>query len=259
MPALDALSAVLGLVIGSFLNVVIWRVPRGESIASPPSHCPSCGNPVRPRDNVPVVSWLLLRGRCRDCKTQISRRYPLVELATGVVFAVMAVRFGFDAVLPAFLYLAAVGVALWMIDLDVKRLPNAIVLPSYIVAAVLLTGASAVTGEWGDLLRAVLGMAALYGFYFALAFIYPAGMGFGDVKLAGVLGLYLGYLGWGEVVTGAFLGFLFGGVVGIGLMVVRKAGRKSQIPFGPFMLAGALVAILWGGALADLYLGSVLA
>jgi leader peptidase (prepilin peptidase) / N-methyltransferase len=113
--------------------------------------------------------------------------------------------------------------------------------------------------DWDSYLRAGLGMAALYAFYFALAWIYPAGMGFGDVKLAGVLGAYLGWLGWAEVVTGTFLGFLFGGVVGLVLMAVGKAGRKSKVPFGPFMLAGAFVAILWGGALADLYLDHALA
>jgi leader peptidase (prepilin peptidase) / N-methyltransferase len=252
------LAGVLGLIIGSFLNVVVWRVPRGESIAHPPSHCPACGADVRPRDNVPVVSWLLLRGRCRDCKAPISARYPLVELGTALVFVVLAARIGLEPELPAFLYLGAIGVALALIDLDVKRLPNAIVLPSYVVAAVLL-GAAAVFGhDWDSYLRAGLGMAALYAFYFALAWIYPAGMGFGDVKLAGVLGAYLGWLGWGEVVTGTFLGFLFGGVVGIALMAIGKAGRKSKVPFGPFMLAGAFVAILWGGALADLYLDHAL-
>jgi len=256
--ALLLLTAVLGLAVGSFLNVVIWRVPRGESVVQPASHCPRCGTPVRPRDNIPVAGWLLLRGKCRDCAEPISRRYPLVEAATGVAFTVMAVRFGFDAALPAFLYLTAIGVALWMIDLDVKRLPNAIVLPSYVVSGGLLAIAAAATGEWDDLLRAAIAMAALYGFYFLLAFIYPAGMGFGDVKLAGVLGLYLGWLGWAEVIAGGFLGFLFGGVVGAALMAVRRAGRKSQIPFGPFMLAGAFTAILWGGALADLYLDGVL-
>lgn len=259
MVVLLAVVIPFGLIIGSFLNVVIWRVPRGESVMHPPSRCPACGASVRPWDNVPVLSWLLLKGRCRDCGEAISRRYPLVEIATGVVFGVLATRFGLNAVLPAYLYLGAVGVALWMIDLDVKRLPNAIVLPSYAVAAALLTAAAAAAGDWGDLLRAGLGMATLYGFYFALAFVYPAGMGFGDVKLAGVLGLYLGWLGWAELVVGGFLGFLFGGMVGIALMVVRRAGRKSQIPFGPFMLAGALVAILWGGALADFYLDHVLA
>jgi leader peptidase (prepilin peptidase) / N-methyltransferase len=251
-------TATVGLVIGSFLNVVIWRVPRGESIVSPPSHCPGCGHEVRPRDNVPVLSWLLLRGRCRDCGTHISARYPLVEAGTAVLFGVLTLAIGLEPELPAFLYLGAVGVALAMIDIDVKRLPNAIVLPSYLVAAALLTVAAAVDGRWDDLLRAGLGMVALYAFYFLLALVYPAGMGFGDVKLAGVLGLYLGWLGWAEVVTGGFLGFLFGGVVGGGLVLVRRAGRKSMLPFGPFMLAGALVAILWGGALADLYLDTVL-
>ena len=251
-------TALVGLVIGSFLNVVIWRVPRGESVVRPPSHCPGCGHEIRPRDNVPVLSWLLLRGRCRDCGTGISVRYPLVEAGTAVVFGVLTLAIGLEPELPAFLYLGAVGVALAMIDIDVKRLPNAIVLPSYPAAAALLTVAAAVDGRWEDLLRAGLGMVALYAFYFLLALVYPAGMGFGDVKLAGILGLYLGWLGWAEVVTGGFLGFLFGGVVGGGLVLVRRAGRKSMLPFGPFMLAGALVAILWGGALADLYLDTVL-
>jgi leader peptidase (prepilin peptidase) / N-methyltransferase len=258
LAALVVGCALLGLIVGSFLNVVIWRVPRGESIIRPPSHCPACDAEVRRRDNVPVVSWLLLRGRCRDCGEPISPRYPLVEVATAVVFAVLAARIGAHADLPAFLYLGAIGVALTLIDLDTKRLPNAIVLPSYLVAAVLLGVAALVEQDLGSFVRALLGMAALFGLYFLLAFIYPAGMGFGDVKLAGVLGLYLGWLGWAEVITGGFLGFLFGGVVGGALVMIRRAGRKSQIPFGPFMLAGALAAILTGGALADLYLDNVL-
>jgi len=250
--------ALLGLLVGSFLNVVIWRVPRGESIIRPPSHCPGCDAAVRPRDNVPVLSWLLLRGRCRDCAEPISARYPLVELGTAVIFGTLAARIGAHADLPAFLYLGAIGVALAMIDLDVKRLPNVIVLPSYVVGAVLLGVAALAQHDGTDYVRALLGMAALFGLYFVLVFIYPAGMGLGDVKLAGVLGLYLGWLGWGEVITGGFLGFLFGGVVGVALMTMRRAGRKTQIPFGPYMLAGAFVAIMAGGALADLYLNSVL-
>jgi leader peptidase (prepilin peptidase)/N-methyltransferase len=207
---------------------------------------------------VPVISWLALRGKCRDCAAPVSVRYPAVEVATAVVFAALTLRIGWSEELLAFLYLGAIGVALTMIDIDVKRLPNAIVLPSYLVAGALLGLAAAFSGEWDRLLRAGLGMAVLYAFYFLLAFIYPSGMGFGDVKLAGVLGLYLGWLGWAEVVTGGFLGFLFGGVVGGLLMAVHRAGRKTQIPFGPFMLAGAFVAILWGSALADLYLDGVL-
>jgi len=258
MVLLHVLVGLLGLAIGSFLNVVIWRVPRGQSVVSPPSHCPSCGQEVRSRDNVPVISWLLLRGRCRDCREPISVRYPLVEAATSAAFVATSLRFGLDAALPAFLYLAAISVALALIDIDTQRLPNAIVLPSYVVGLVLLGAAAVAQGSYGDLLRAGLGMAALYGFYFGLALLYPAGMGFGDVKLAGVLGLYLAWLGWAELIAGGFLGFLLGGVVGGVLMAVRRAGRKSKIPFGPFMLGGAFIAVLWGGALADLYLDSLL-
>src|SRR6476469_4129507 len=195
---------VLGLLIGSFLNVVIWRVPRGESIVRPPSACPGCGTPIAPRDNIPVISWLLLRGKCRNCKEPISARYPAVELLTATLFAVMALKFGLSLELPAYLYLAAVGVALALIDLDVKRLPDVLTLPSYVVAAVLLGIAS--LNEPHLLLRAVLGGLAMFGVYFALAFAYPAGMGFGDVKLSGVLGLFTAWLGWDVWGAGLLLG-----------------------------------------------------
>jgi leader peptidase (prepilin peptidase)/N-methyltransferase len=204
-----------------------------------------------------VLSWLLLRGKCRDCGAAISARYLFVELLTAAIFALLAWEIGPSWELPAFLYLGAVGVALALIDIDVKRLPNVIVLPSYFVAAALLLLPAAIYGDWSSYLRALLGMAALFAFYFVLALIYPSGMGFGDVKLAGVLGMYLGWLGWGELLVGAFLGFLLGGVVGGGMMLTRRATRKSAIPFGPFMLLGALIAIVVGGALADLYVDTL--
>jgi leader peptidase (prepilin peptidase) / N-methyltransferase len=251
-------GGLLGLLVGSFLNVVVWRVPRGESVVSPPSACPRCGSPIRPRDNVPVLSWMLLRGRCRNCGARISPRYPLVELATAVLFALTAWRLGMVWELPAYLYLAAIAVALTLIDVDVRRLPNAIVLPSYGVAAVLLLLPAVAEGEWGAYVRALLGGAVLFAGYFLLAFAYPAGMGFGDVKLAGVLGMYLAWLGWGELAVGAFLGFLLGGLWGAALMLARRAGRRSAIPFGPFMLGGALVAVFTGGALSDAYLDLLL-
>lgn len=256
--SIAALAGLVGLMIGSFLNVVIWRVPRGESVVSPPSACPRCETPIRPRDNVPVLGWLILRGACRDCKEPISARYPLVELGTGVLFAVVAVKFGADPVLPAFLYLAAIGVALALIDIDVKRLPDAIVLPSYPVALALLAVGASFGSDSGDLLRAVLGGAALYAFYFALCFAYPAGMGFGDVKLAGVLGMYLGWIGWGAWTVGLFGGFLLGGLWGIGLILFGGGGRKSKVPFGPFMLVGVLLALFVGEPLADAYLSATL-
>jgi len=203
---------------------------------------------------VPVLSWLLLRGQCRDCSASISRRYPLVELATAALFAVMALRFGADPVLPAYLYLAAVGLALALIDLDCKRLPDVLTLPSTPVVLVLLAVAAALGSDSGRLVPAVLGGLALFVLYFALCFAYPAGMGFGDVKLAPVLGLAVGWLGWGAWAVGALLGFLYGGVFGIGLLLLGRGGRKTAVPFGPFMLLGALVSVLAGGAMTGAYL-----
>lgn len=246
---------VLGLLIGSFLNVVVWRVPRGESLVSPPSHCPRCDTAIKPYDNVPVVSWLVLRGRCRQCAEPISARYPLVEAATGLLYAGLAAKLGWDWALPAFLYLGAVCVALALIDLDTKRLPDVITLPSYVVGPVLLGAAALLSGERDPFVRALVGLAALYGIYFLLVLAYPAGMGFGDVKLAGILGLYLGWLGWSEWFTGWLLGFLLGGLFGVGAILLRKASRKSMVPYGPFMIAGAVLAVFAGQAIADAYLG----
>jgi leader peptidase (prepilin peptidase) / N-methyltransferase len=248
-------SGVFGLLVGSFLNVVIWRVPRGESVVRPRSRCPGCEAPIRERDNVPVLSWLLLHGRCRDCAQPISVRYPLVEFATGLLFAALAWKIGAHWALPAFLFLGAVGLALAAIDLDTHKLPDAITLPAYPVAAVLLTAAALLDHHPGALGRAAAGAGALFALYALLWLLYPSGMGLGDVKLAGVLGLYLGYLGWGVLAVGAFLGFGYGAVVGIALMAVHRAGRKSRIPFGPFMVAGALTAVFIGARIAHAYVG----
>jgi len=242
-----------GLAIGSFLNVVIWRVPRGESVVSPPSHCPGCDNPIGPRDNVPVVSWLLLRGRCRHCGTRISVRYPLVELLTAALFAAFGGWFGFSAELPAYLYLAAVGVALAMIDLDVQRLPDVLTLPSYPVGIVLLGAASLAHHSGWSMARGLLGMVVLFAFYFTVAMIAPRGMGFGDVKLSGVVGLYLAWLGWSQLAVGAFAAFVVGALVGMGLVLFAGGGRKTRVPFGPFMLVGALIGIFVGGPVASAY------
>jgi leader peptidase (prepilin peptidase)/N-methyltransferase len=249
---LITLVALFGLSIGSFLNVVIWRGLRGESVVKPPSACPSCGAAIRPRDNVPMLSWLLLRGRCRNCQAPISPRYPLVELGTALVFAVVAARFGWHPELPAYLYLAAVSIALAGIDIDVKRLPDALTLPSYAVGGVLLAVAS--LDDPHALLRAGLGAAAMFAVYFAICFAYPAGMGFGDVKLSGVLGLYTAWLGWDVWATGLLLGFFSGGLFGLVLIGLGRGGRKTAIPYGPFMLLGAFLAILVGHQLADGYL-----
>jgi leader peptidase (prepilin peptidase) / N-methyltransferase len=251
-PLLLSIAGLLGLAVGSFLNVVIHRVPRDQSLVRPGSHCPHCGSQVRHRHNVPVLGWLLLRGRCADCRAPISARYPLVEAGTAALFAAVAARFGWSWELPAYLYLAAVAIALAAIDLDVLRLPDAIVLPSYLVAPLLFTPAAIARHSWDAAVRGLIAAAAMYALYRILAAL-PKGMGGGDVKLAPLLGLYLGWLGWSSVAVGAFAGFLLGGLVGVVLLASRLATRKTRVPFGPAMLAGALLAVFAGAPIAHWY------
>lgn len=259
MAAALVAAGVLGLLVGSFLNVVIHRVPTGASILRPPSACPRCGRRIRPWDNVPVVSWLALRGRCRDCRAPIPVRYPLVELGGGVLLAGVAWRLlvadDLPWALPAYAYVVALGLALAVIDLDTSRLPNRLVLPAYVALPVLLGVASAGSGDWWALARAGAGGAGLYVLYLALLYVHPGGMGFGDVKLAGVLGGALGWLGWGSLAVGAFAAFLVGGLVAVALMIAGRAGLKSRIPFGPWMVVGAYVGIGAGEAIWAAYLG----
>ena len=263
---------VFGSLIGSFLNVVVYRVPAGRSVVSPPSACGSCGKQIRAVDNVPVLSWLALRGRCRTCSSVISARYPLVELGTAVLFTIVSLRFvpgviggpravggalpflSGTIVLLAFLYFAAISVALALIDLDTQTLPNAIVLPAYLVGGGLLGAAGLMTGSVGSLVGAGLGAVALFAIYLVAALVRPGGMGFGDVKLAGVIGLFLGFLGPPQLLVGAFAAFVLGGLFSVGLLIARRAGRGSGIPFGPWMLAGAWVGILAGAPIASFYL-----
>jgi leader peptidase (prepilin peptidase)/N-methyltransferase len=263
-----ATAALAGLLIGSFLNVVTYRVPAGMSLSTPPSACPNCHTPIKPYDNIPVVSWLVLRARCRGCGTRISARYPLVEAGTAVFFGGVAFvsiqnssqltatrdAIGGALVLVALLYLAAVTVSLGLIDLDTHTLPNRIVLPAYLVSLVLFASSAILTGQSGNLLRAVLGMAILWAAYAVMAFAYPGGMGFGDVKLAGLIGIYLGWVGWGALAVGALAAFVLGGLYSVVLIASRRANRKSGIPFGPWMLAGAWVGVGVGNVLAPAYL-----
>ncbi|RWZ50032.1 prepilin peptidase [Labedella phragmitis] len=265
------LVGVFGLLIGSFLNVVVYRVPNGLSVVNPPSACPGCGADIKPYDNVPVLSWLVLGGRCRACREPISVRYPLVELAGGVAFIGVAgwwtsvtgltetvsgiVASGLGLV--AFLYLAAVSLALGLIDLDLHRLPDRIVLPAYVVLTVLLGASALLDGRPEALGRAVIGAAVLAVFYLILATVKPGAMGLGDVKLAGVLGLALAWLGWPQLIVGAFGAFLTGGLFAVSLLVTGRARRGSGIPFGPWMLLGAWIGAVAGEPVATVYLSSL--
>jgi leader peptidase (prepilin peptidase)/N-methyltransferase len=237
-----AAIALFGLAIGSFLNVVIYRVPRQESIVSPGSHCPFCDNAIKGRHNVPVFGWLLLRGRCASCRARISARYPLVELGTGVLFAAITLRFGLAPLLPAYLYLAAIGVALAAIEFDVRRLPDTLVLPSYVISVLLLMPAGAAQSDWWRAERALLGMGALLVVYFALCVAYPNGLTMGDVKLAGLVGLYLGWLSWGALLIGAFGGFLIAGVGGTAV-VASKHSRGPAVPLAPCLVSSTVLAL----------------
>jgi leader peptidase (prepilin peptidase) / N-methyltransferase len=253
-PFFVSLVGVMGLLIGSFLNVVIYRVPAGLSVVRPGSTCPGCRSAIRAHDNVPVVSWLVLRGRCRDCATSISARYPLVELATGVLFAVTAWRLGPSAFVVAALVLMAGGVALFMIDLDHQRLPFAIT-GTIAVGVVVVLAVAAVTGDADHVPRALMSTAlwlAVYGgIHLATA---GRGMGLGDVALAPVLGLVLGWSGWGASLVGLLGGFLVGAVVGVALLASGRAGARSRVPHGPFLLTGAALGLFVGQPLWQDYL-----
>jgi leader peptidase (prepilin peptidase)/N-methyltransferase len=237
---------IAGACIGSFLNVVIWRVPRGESIVAPPSHCPKCGVRNRARDNIPIVSWLLLRGRCRNCGEPISRRYPLIEALVAVLFGAITAVNGLEWDLAWQLPLAAVLVALAAIDLDLHIIPNKIVYPAGLWGLV-----SAALIRLSDLPELLAWGAGAGIFFLAAAIAYPAGMGMGDVRLAAVMGLYLG----SSVMPAMLIAFVSGTAVGVAIMARHGVaeGRKMGVPFGPFLAFGGIIALLVGPDLVEAY------
>jgi leader peptidase (prepilin peptidase) / N-methyltransferase len=238
-------SGLLGLIAGSFLNVVIHRVPLRQSVVWPASHCPACGEPIEPRDNVPLLSYAVLRGRCRKCKARISARYPLVEGLTGILFAGAAYEFGLGLDLLSALALILALIVLAGTDLEHRLLPNAIVGPAALVGFTLSVLES--PERWWVYLVSALAVA---GGLFALALAYPGGMGMGDVKMGGMLGAFLGPY----AALAVFLGALCGAITGGLLMVAGKMQRRHALPFGVFMALGGLVTLFVGPALWGLYL-----
>jgi leader peptidase (prepilin peptidase) / N-methyltransferase len=241
-----AFTGIFGAIFGSFLNVVAYRLPRHESIVFGVSHCTSCGSPIKPYDNIPVLSWLLLRGRCRNCSARISPRYPLIEASAALlcVGAVISHSSATGIALSISLVLIVLPVA--VIDLEHRIIPNKITAPGAVLAVVL--GSALDPG--GEPTRLIAGAAAA-GFLLVAALAYPGGMGMGDVKLAGVIGLLLGK----SVIPAILIALLTGVVVGM-IVMARKGvrdGRKTAVPFGPFLALGATVCIFAGPALIDWY------
>ena len=243
------IAAVLGAVLGSFLNVVAYRLPRGESLSRPRSRCPRCLTPIRPYDNVPVLSWLLLRGRCRSCRAPISARYPLVEAGTGALCGLVVLAKGpdEDALLGLALVLLLLPVTL--IDLDHRIIPNRLMLIGAAIAPalVLLIQPDAIVEH-------VIAAVAAGGFFLVAVLAYPRGMGMGDVKLAFVLGLFLGR----AVGPALFLALVAGTLAGAAVIARKGAaeGRKTAVPFGPFLALGAVAALFAGEAMVEWYLGT---
>ncbi len=234
-----------GAAFGSFVNVLAYRLPRRESIVKPRSRCPGCETTIRARDNIPVVSWLLLRGRCRDCGMRISARYPAVELVTAAAFVVLGIKFGREAALWPGLALAVILVAAAATDLEQRIIPNRLMAAGAVLALVLWTIA-----DPSRLPENLIAGAAAGGFLLIAAVAYPAGMGMGDVKLAAVMGLFLGKL----VGPALFLGFAAGALVGIALIAMNgPAARKQGVPFAPFLALGGMLALLFGAGLIDWY------
>jgi leader peptidase (prepilin peptidase)/N-methyltransferase len=239
-------AGVLGAIFGSFLNVVAYRLPRHESLLGPASHCPSCGTPVKPYDNIPILSFLLLRGRCRSCSETISPRYPLVEALTGLLCAGAVLAHDSAASIALSVSLILIVVPAALIDLEHRIIPNSLTA----LGAVLALGLGLALDPSGESQRLIAGAGA-GGFLLLAALAYPGGMGMGDVKLAGVMGLTLG----SAVVPAIFIALFAGALLG-GVILARKgvrAGRKTKVPFGPFLAFGAVVATFVGPEIVHLY------
>lgn len=256
MPPGGAAALVLGLfglIVGSFANVVIYRVPEGRSIVTPPSACPKCGARVRPLDNVPVISWVLLRGHCRDCKAPISYRYPATEALVGLLFAGTGWRFGISWTAVGEAVLVGGLVMLGLIDLDHLLLPRRVVYTTLgIVAAAFLAGA-AIDNQWHRLGVAALSGLVPWALFFAINFLSPRALGFGDVRLALLMGFGLGWLGGLYALFGFLAASILGSVIGVTLIALGKAARRTPIPFGTFLATGALIAVLAGGPVVNWY------
>lgn len=237
----------IGAVVGSFLNVCATRLPLGRSLWSPRSACPACGRPIRWYDNIPLLSFLLLRGRCRDCGARIAWRYPIVELATASLFSAAYLQIGWRADLPLAITLLSLLVVVTAIDLERQLIPDRITLPGIVAGF----AGSAVLGR-GSWVDSLLGIALGGGVFFLIIVVSGGGMGGGDMKLGAMIGAFLG---WKLLLLGLFLAVSLGGAVAVALLAAGRKGRKDPLPFGPFLAAGGVVSLFWGEGIVQWYLG----
>ena len=237
---------IVGAAIGSFSNVCIYRLPKKLSIISPPSQCPNCGKSISPFDNIPIISFILLRGRCRYCQSPISWRYPIVELITGLIFLSLYLNFRISPQFFIYALLCTSLIIIAFIDLEHKIIPDVITLPGIIIGLTLSLTIPHIT-----LINSIKGLLIGGGLFYAIAIISRGGMGGGDIKLIAMVG---SFLGWKNVLLTIFLGSLFGSIVGIVLIILKKKNRKDMVPFGPFLSLGAIISIFFGRDLIYLWL-----
>lgn len=254
----EPIAIVLGMIIGSFLNVCIYRIPREESVIAPPSACPYCSLPIKPRDNIPVISYIALLGRCRNCREKISLRYPTIEMLNGFLYWAILRQFDIGWHLPALFAFASAMLVITFIDLDVQIIPDAITLPGMLVgvaAAPFLPDPFASYATVG-FINSLIGLVAGYGSFLLIAVLgswmaKTEAMGGGDLKLMGMVGAFMG---WKAVLLTTFAGSITGSIIGIGLIALKGKDRKTLIPFGPFLATGALISLFFGEAIAAWYL-----
>ncbi|MBI5213462.1 MAG: prepilin peptidase [Nitrospirae bacterium] len=261
---------IFGLIVGSFLNVCIYRLPRGKSIVSPPSSCPSCNEPIRPWDNIPVLSYIFLEGKCRKCGERISIRYPAVELLNGILYWFVFTTFGMGWHLPFLFAFASAMIVIALIDLDFQVIPDVITLPGIIIG--LFSASFLLPDPFVSILQysntpslqfpitpllpvvgfksSIIGLLLGGGLFYLIAVLSRGGMGGGDIKMMAMVGAFMG---WKAVFLTTFIGSLTGSIVGISLMVFKGKGRKTKIPFGPFLALGSVITLFFGGEIIRWY------
>ena len=253
------MTFVFGLIVGSFLNVCIYRLPRSMSIVMPASSCPSCNTPIRPWENIPVLSYIFLRGKCRGCNGRISIRYPLVELLNALFYLVVLKYSGIGWHLPFLFGFVSAMIVITFIDFDFQIIPDAITLPGTVIgvlgAALFIPDPFIITHQTSSVVgitNSLIGLLTGGGLFYLIAILSRGGMGGGDIKMMAMVGAFIG---WKAVLLTTFIGSLTGSVIGIFLMVFKGKGRKTKIPFGPFLACGSVVTLFFGGRILKWYFG----